>query len=289
MKRIRWTALLLLGLVLAAGLARYVYTPVHVLRVSDKRVITFPGMIDELRGIRIVFAGENHDQSQDHMAQLAIIKGLVQKGAPLAIGLEMFTVDSQEKLDLWTAGRLDEADFVKLYYREWGMPWPLYRDIFLYARKHRIPMVALNVPHEISRKVAKYGFASLTPEERKRLPQGITCNIDPVYRSFVRKAYALHSGGNDRSFEHFCEAQMLWNKGMGWYLQKYLVGNPGRTVVVLTGTGHAMKRAIPEEVFQGGRFSYRVILPEQPDLDRYAVTSQDADYLLLFGYFWWWG
>jgi len=287
MKRIGWTTLLLLGLILAVTIARYGLSPVHVLRVNDKHVIAFHRMIEELRGTRIVFAGENHDQRQDHKAQLAVIKGLLQSGTPLAIGLEMFTADSQEKLDLWSIGKLSEIDFIKLYYRDWGMPWPLYRDIFLYARKHRIPMIALNVPHAISRKVARSGFASLTPEERKRLPEGITCNIDPVYRSFVRKAYSLHSGGSDRSFENFCEAQMLWNKGMGWYLQKYLAGNPGRTVVVLTGTGHAMKRAIPEEVFQGGKFSYKVILPEQPDLDRDAVTSQDADYLLLFGYFWW--
>lgn len=287
MKYVGRILLLLLGVALVVTIARNGLSPVHVLRVADRHVVTFPGMIEELRGIKIVFAGENHDVPQDHKAQLAVIKGLLRSGTPLAIGLEMFTAESQDKLDIWTAGKLSETEFIKMYYREWGMPWPLYRDIFLYARKHRIPMIALNVPHAVSRKVAQSGFASLSAEERKRLPEGITCNIDPVYRAFIRRAYALHSGGNDRSFENFCEAQMLWNKGMGWFLRKYLVANPDRTVVVLTGMGHAMKRAIPEEVFQGTRYSYRVILPEQPDLGRDNVTGQDADYLLLFGYFWW--
>ena len=58
--------------------------------------------------------------------------------------------------------------------------------------------------------------------------------------------------------------------------------NPGRTVVVLAGTGHAMRRGIPEEVSHDAAYSYKVILPEVAGLNRSTATTADADYLLLF-------
>lgn len=77
---------------------------------------------------------------------------------------------------------------------------------------------------------------------------------------------------------------MLWNKGMARRLQEFLLRNPARTVVVLAGVGHAMKRGTPAEVFGGTGYSYKVVLPELPEFERRAVTSEDADYLFLFGH-----
>ena len=267
--------------VLILSITFYISGLKSALRLSDGRIITFRQMISELHGTRLIFAGENHDRLKVHEAQLAIIKGLYRKDMPLAIGLEMFTADTQGELDRWVSGQLDLDRFKSLYQQEWNMPWHLYRDIFLYAREQRIPLIALNIPREISRKVARQGFDSLTPEERKRLPDGVTCTIDPAYRSFISKAFSLHSGSG-RSFDYFCEAQMLWNKGMGWSLKQFLTRNPGHTVVVLAGSGHAMKQGIPEEISDFG-FTYKVILPDFPNPERKRATSVDADYLLLFG------
>ena len=265
------TAILLLARASNAG---------GVLRLSDGRVTGLDRMIEEVKGARLIFVGESHDLVENHKAQLEIIEKLHTNGVQLAIGLEMFTTIGQGALDRWVAGTLDPDYFIKLYYREWYMPWPLYRDIFLYARVLRIPLVGLNVPRSISHKVARQGFAALTPEERKKLPAGVTCSIDPIYREFIRSAYAEHVR-NDNSFDHFCEAQMLWNKSMGRHLQEYLDRNPRATVVVLAGVGHAMKRGIPEEVYKTSGISYKVILPELLELDRSKVTDKDADYLLL--------
>ncbi|MCM2358692.1 MAG: ChaN family lipoprotein [Geobacteraceae bacterium] len=252
----------------------------RVLRLSDGRVIGFARMIEELKGARLIFVGENHDQPEHHQAQLEIIKALRRAGVPLAIGMEMFTSGSQGELDRWVVGRLSLDEMVRLYYREWRMPWPLYRDILLYARDQRIPLIALNVPRSISRKVSRQGFAALTQEERKQLPSGVTCSVDPAYREFIRRAYAEH-GRNENSFVHFCEAQMLWNKSMARHLQQYLALSSRATVVVLAGAGHAMKGGIPEELSRDSGYRYRVILPEFPGLDRRTVTGRDADYLLL--------
>lgn len=279
----RFGRLVILLLVLAAVMtaSRNCSAMFRPLRISDGHQIGLEEMMAEIRGTKLVFVGEIHDRKRDHAAQLLIIEELRQRGVPVAIGLEMFTADSQAELDRWIEGKLDGVSLIRLYSRNWNLPWPLYRDILLYARKHRIPLVALNIPHDISRKVAQEGFAALTEAERKRLPAGITCSIDPTYRAFIERAYADHIHG-DASFARFCEVQMLWNKGMALHLRSFMAQNPGRTMVVLSGVGHAMKQGIPEEISHDTGLSYKVILPELPELDRHTATVADADYLLLF-------
>jgi uncharacterized iron-regulated protein len=257
--------------------------PGRVLRIRDGRIIDLNEMIEEVKGSRLIFVGENHDLMENHRAELEIVKKLHDKGVPVAIGLEMFTSRSQGVLDRWVAGTITPVDFIRDYYQEWALPWPLYRRIFIYARKHGIPLVGLNIPRRVSRKVARVGFAALTPAERRELPAGVSCSVDPVYRQFIRRAYAAHEE-SEASFDHFCEAQMLWNVSMGMHVLEFSNRHPGTAMVVLAGVGHAMKQGIPYEVSRRSGSPSQVILPELPRFDRSSVTTSDADYLLLSGF-----
>jgi uncharacterized iron-regulated protein len=252
-----------------------------VLRVSDGQIITFSGMIADVKTVDFVFIGEVHDISEHHRGQLAVIRAFHESDEPTAVGLEMFRADSQGVLDSWVRGKLSVEQFLPAYYDNWREPWPLYRDIFQYARDHEIPLLGLNVPDKIAEKVAHAGFASLTPAERRQLPPGISCNVDPTYMEFIRRAYAGHAA-HDRGFVNFCEAQMVWDKSMAWHLIAYVKKKPGRTVVVLAGIGHAWKRGIPGQMAADSKYTYRVVLPFIPDqIDRETVTTKDADYVLL--------
>lgn len=253
----------------------------RILRASDGKAVTFAAMIEDLRKAKVIFVGETHDSKRDHEFQLAIIKALHRSGVPPAIGLEMFRTDSQSVLDRWVDGSLELREFLKVYYDNWGIAWPLYEDIFLYSRDNKIPMVGLNVPADITRKVSSEGFSSLTQEELKKLPPGISCNVDERYMDFIRRAYAVH-GARGRSFVNFCEAQMVWDKTMAWHLTEFQKRNPGKVVVVLAGAGHSWKRGIPERMGEAARLDYRVILTEIPGrIDGSTVLSLDADYILL--------
>ncbi len=252
-----------------------------VLRVSDGKIITFAGMIADVKKADFVFIGEVHDIREHHRDELAIIRAVHESDAKTAVGLEMFRADSQGVLNSWVRGKLSLKQFLPAYYDNWKEPWLLYRDIFQYARDHEIPLLGLNVPDRIAEKVAREGFASLTQAERRQLPPGISCNVDPTYMEFIRRAYAGHAA-HDRAFVNFCEAQMVWDKAMAWHLIEYVKKKPGRTVVVLAGVGHAWKRGIPEHVGTDSKYTYRVVLPLIPDqIDRETVTTNDADYVLL--------
>ncbi len=253
----------------------------RVIRISNGEVITFRQMIKEIWNSNIIFIGEAHTNTEHHTAQLQVIKSLEALSVTPAVGLEMFTADSQDELDRWLAGRMEDEAFIQTYMDNWGYPWQYYRDIFLYAKTHRISMIGLNVSPEITRKVSQNGFTSLTPGELKQLPPQIGCDIDERYMDYIKKAYEYH-GMESKSFIHFCEAQMIWDKVMAWNLAKYLTHNPRATVVVLAGTGHAWKRGIPEQLRRQYEFRYKVVLPEIPDrITVSTITTEDADYILL--------
>jgi uncharacterized iron-regulated protein len=251
----------------------------RIMRLSDRQIIDFSRMIADIRGTRLIFIGEAHNRVLDHWRQYRIIKALDDAGTPLAIGLEMVTSGNQDILDRWVAGKIDDKDFITFYMRNWETPWSYYSDIFRYARRRGIHLLGLNMPREIVHKVASEGFAALAPEERKKLPAGITCNVDTTYMVLVKRAFAEHAG-NDKSFIHFCEAQMLWNKGMASNLLEYIRTNPGNTVVVLAGKGHAMKPGILHEARDETGIDARVILPEDDVFSRDTVTEADTDYLI---------
>jgi uncharacterized iron-regulated protein len=253
----------------------------RALRLSDGKQIALEEMIEEIRKASFVFVGETHDNEKHHEAQLAIIKALDRSGLSVVLGLEMFRAVDQGELDRWVSGKLGLREFLRLYYESWGFPWPLYKDIFLYARDNSIPVLGLNVPKEIVRKVSSESFSSLTPEELRQLPPGISCDIDEAYMEFMRRIHKAHPGGR-REFVNFCEAQMVWDKSMAWHLARFAEKNPGRTVVVLAGITHSWKRGIPEQLSRQSDLNFAVILPEPPgNIDRDTLSTEDADYILI--------
>lgn len=234
----------------------------------------------DLQKNRIVLVGEHHNNVQHHMAQLAVIRALKEAGLRVAVGLEMFRNENQPVLDQWIAGEIDEQQFEKIYYDNWNFPWSAYRKIFEYARDHQIPMIGLNVPQEITRQVALNGFKSLSPEQKGKIAE-VSCIVDKQYMDYIRKAFGGH-GHSQLNFIYFCEAQLVWDSAMAVYTLDYLEKNPDTIMVILTGTGHAQKGAVPRQIRVRSNLTTAVILPEIPGrIDAQTISHADADYLIL--------
>lgn len=267
-------------LVVTAVVARNSFSHDLIVRLKDRREIPFSEMVTDLKGAKVIYVGEIHDNPDHHDLQLRIIRELHRAGVPLAIGMEVFTAGSQNDLDRWVAGKIDKAAFQRIYLRNWNMPWPLYGDILLFAREKGIPLVGLNVPREVTSKVARQGFESLSPQERRQLPPSITCDVDSAYMAMIRRSYSDHDT-SAKTFKNFCEAQMLWNKSMAYHLLEYLKKNPGRTVVVIAGSGHAIRGGMPVQVDrEKPGLKSRVVLPD-PVVHNGSLTVDEVDYLWL--------
>jgi uncharacterized iron-regulated protein len=263
------------GAVTKAGIERSRFYDLEQNRTIDARQA-----VEALKTKRFILVGEHHTTASHHAAQLAVIRMLHQSGVKVAVGLEMFRSDSQAELDRWIAGKTDPEAFEYVYYDNWNYAWPLYRDIFEYARENSIPMIGLNVPRDITRQVARAGYKSLSDDQRRRLGD-VACRVDKEYMEFIRKAYGGHGHGN-MSFMYFCEAQMVWDNAMAVAALEYIERHPDRVVVILAGSGHVRKQAIPYQIRSRSSQPFAVILPEVPGLmDEQTLDSRDADLIFL--------
>ncbi|GMR04528.1 MAG: ChaN family lipoprotein [Thermodesulfobacteriota bacterium] len=252
------------------------------------RVVRYPGGVDvpvkdlagELINARAIFVGEFHEEWAHHRVQLRVIKALNEAGVDLAIGLEMFRADSQEPLDRWVRGDISEKDFRKEYHKNWNVSWYQYKGIFNYAKKNSIPLIGLNVPRSVSHKVFIGEVESLAPEERKMIGD-ITCNVDEKYEELIRDAIKEHVD-TEAGYKSFCEVQMVWDNFMASQVVAYLDANPGKTMVVLSGSAHSWKRGIPRKVGELSGIRTLVVLPEAGEgFERWNITVDDTDYLWL--------
>jgi len=278
----RKTIYLLLILVCCCAFSANAIVGGVITRMSDSQAVTFSQMITDTEGSDVIFVAEIHNHKLHHEIQLEVIRSLRAKKIPLAIGLEMFQADNQRQLDDWIEGKMTEQSFKAVYARNWSYDWSLYRDIFIFARDNRIPMIALNIPKEIVIKVARQGFASLTPEERKNLPSGVTCDLNGPQTEFLKKTFqeVFKHEANGKIFTYFCEAQAVRNSGMAMIIANDQKRHPGRKLVALAGTWHAVKHGIPESLAGIDSPGYKVILPEIAELGTRNATSAITDYLI---------
>jgi len=248
--------------------------------LQNNTEILLADAISDLKKNRIILVGEHHTNQDHHMAQLNVIQSLNEAGVRVAIGIEMFRNDSQQALDRWVAGNIDAAEFQKIYYDNWNYPWSAYQMIFEYAKKEKIPMIGLNVPRDITRQVSRRGFNSLSEVQKGKLSD-VSCRVDKEYMDYIKKAFGGHGHG-DLDFTYFCEAQLVWDSAMAINTLEYLKKNPDTIVILLAGTGHVRKGAVPRQIRLRSEIPHAVILPKiEGIIEPQTVSIKDADYIML--------
>jgi uncharacterized iron-regulated protein len=203
----------------------------------------------------------------------------------LAIGLEMFTADSQSLLDDWINGKIEEKEFIGIYARNWSYDWRLYRDLFIFARDNHIPMIALNVPKTTIAKVVRQGAKSLSEIDRTELPPGLRWSLPTRQSEYLRRIRELAFGNAPTRIPvaNFEEAQALRNNTIAYNIVKYRRKSPERKVVVILGTWHAIKNGAPECLKYYGSSTYKVVLPNLVEFSWLKPTAEDVDYLISRG------
>jgi uncharacterized iron-regulated protein len=227
---------------------------------------------------RVVFVGETHDRYDHHLNQFEIIRQLHQLDPSLAIGVEYFQQPFQAQLDDYIAGRTTEEEFLRAteYFQGWGYDYRLYAPIFRFAREKRIPVRALNVPRALASAVAKVGITGLSEQQRAYLPKEIGV-ADEAYRRRLREAFEAHGTSKPDAFDHFVEAQLVWDEGMAETAAAYLNANPGRRMVILAGSGHLVfGDGIPKRLERRTDATYAIVLNGGDE-----VEPRMADHLLL--------
>ena len=123
-----------------------------------------------------------------------------------------------------------------------------------------MPLVALNLPVELTRKVGRQGIDGLSDEERAEIPDEID-RSDSAYEERLEEIFEQHPNVEDRSFDHFLEVQLLWDEGMAERAAGYLESHPEYTMVILAGSGHiAYGSGIPRRLVRRIPVSTAIVL-----------------------------
>ena len=205
----------------------------------EQRIIPYAEFADRLGSARAILVGETHDRLDHHLNQLEIIRHLHESGVRLAIGMEAFQQPFQPRLDAYIAGRIDVTELLQSteYYERWQYDFRLYEPILDYARRHRIPVLALNPPRELTEQVSRDGLDRLDDLFAAQLPE--IDRSDDTYRDRLRAVFEEHSmAGHGPSFEAFYGVQLVWDEGMAAAAADYLARHPERSMVIIAGRGH---------------------------------------------------
>ena len=236
------------------------------------------GLIPELADKRVVFIGETHTRYDHHLIQLEIIRRLHQLHPRLAIGMEFFQQPFQVYLDRYVAGEMDEQELLATteYYQRWRYDYRLYAPILRYAREHKLPLVALNLPRELTTKAGRTGLDALSAEERESIPGEIDYS-DKDYERRLREVFDHHPNSG-QSFANFLLVQLLWDEGMAAAAAGWLKANPDFRMVVLAGSGHlAYGDGIPQRLNRRLPVSSAIVLNSWDD----RLEAGLADFLLM--------
>ncbi|GMQ89574.1 MAG: hypothetical protein BMS9Abin09_1076 [Gammaproteobacteria bacterium] len=244
-----------------------------------KAYTTVKQLIPVLAEKRVVFVGENHNRYGHHLIQLEIIRRLHQIHPQLAIGMETFQQPFQRYLDDYVLGAISEQEMLRAteYYKRWRVDYRLYAPILRYAREHQLPVVALNLPVELTSKVGRVGLEGLSKEERARIPAEID-RSDAAYEKRIKAIFEHHPNDNGQQFEHFLEVQLLWDEAMAERAAGFLQANPDHHMVIVAGNGHlAYGSAMPRRLTRRIETSMAVALNNWEGV----IEPSLADYLLL--------
>lgn len=222
--------------------------------IAVSQLLEFDPIVDRLAEHRVVYVGETHNSRPDHLLQMMLIEALFERDPDLAIGMEMFPRTSQPALDRYiTDSTFSESDFIResKYYEVWRYDYRLFRPIFNFARKHKIPIIGLNVDREIVSSVFKEGTTeSLSLDQKQSLPTDRQLDM-AGYIQRLSQTHEMHGQGNhaDGSLGGFIQAQALWDETMAESISTYLEKHPTTRMIVLAGSQHSRKDSgIPPRV-----------------------------------------
>jgi uncharacterized iron-regulated protein len=232
--------------------------PSSYLSLRDNTTLEMDHVIGRIEGKQALFVGEGHMNPADHLVQLEVIRRLHESGKKVAVAMEMFTEKKIHLLNKWRKGGLSEAEFKTEYYKEWSVPFDYYEGIFRYVRDNHIPLFGINADKSFINQIAKYGTGSIENDLRQKLKL-TACAEEPQYEKAMKRYEGLTKTSHTAELPFFCDAQR---------------------VMVLIGSAHASKIALPAMLLNHINIGYAVLMPRSfRTLTGGEIDAEMADYI----------
>ena len=162
------------------------------------RPLSFAEVAHRCERADVVLFGEEHNNTVCNQIETQLLYALLQSRRPWALAMEFFEADTQESLNAYRRGRLDEPAFLKATKR--GQSYlTSHRSLIELCRATRTPVIAANAPRRLVKAYRKSGQiyeeyrASLPSEDQRWLPL-TNMELEGPYRDRFAKMMSFHGG-----------------------------------------------------------------------------------------------
>lgn len=164
-------------------------------------------LFSAIRNSHVVFLGDFHSFDQNSRNLERLTRELIKQKKKFSLGVELVQEKYQESIEKYLKHQITELEFLEEieYHESWRFPWSYYRPFFEMARKHNLPVIALNSEGNLEERDNRAAevlgnFITQNPEERllvlfgelhivpNKLPRKVQKKIEktlPDYRATI--------------------------------------------------------------------------------------------------------
>ena len=212
-----------------------------VVELSTQRTLSFEAFVKAVAQAQVVAVGEEHYHPDIQAFGLRLLQALAQhRPQRVALAMEFLERDMQSAVDAYLSGNTDAAT-LQAQIKATPAFMQYYFPFIQYARQGGVPVLALNVPRSLARRVTKEGrqavAESLSSPERAYMVATFS-PIAPQYRTYFLQAVAAAHPLSEEHRDRFVEAAHLKDDTMAESLAIFLERTAGMTVLAIAGRFH---------------------------------------------------
>lgn len=212
-----------------------------MIELSTRTALAFDVFVKTVAQAQVVAVGEEHYHPDIQAFELRLLQALaLHRPRHVALALEFLERDVQAAVDAYLSGSSDDAT-LHMQIKATPVFIQYYFPLMQYARQAGIPVLAMNVPRPLARRVTREGLtavaASLPLPERAYMAATFF-PITPSYRTYFLQAVAAAHPLPEEQHDRFVEAAHLKDDTMAESLATFLEGAPDTTVLAIAGRFH---------------------------------------------------
>ena len=264
-----------------------------IYNTKSRKPISIKELAKQSRNYDVLFWGELHDDALIHHLEKEILPYLLKNHKRIAISMEMFERDTQKVLNEYLQGKISEKEFIKQS-RAWPNYPTDYKPIIEFAKKHKIDVIAANVPRRYAAMINKKGISSfekIPDNEKKFVAKKLNVLPGKYKKVFIETMVQNMGGGNSpmmaKMFDNIYAAQCLKDDTMAESINEYLKSHPGTFIIHYNGDFHSNSHLGTAEKLHllNKKLKIAVISPAVIDKDKNPAFKNEykdlGDYVLV--------
>ena len=212
-----------------------------LVELSTRRVLAFDAFVEAVAQAQVVAVGEEHYHPDIQAFELRVLQALVQRRPQrVALAMEFLERDMQPAVNAYLAGTSD-ATTLQERIRATPAFMQYYFPLVQYARQAHIPVLAMNTPRALARRVSKEGLQAVVqsiPDAKRAYLPATFLALTPQYRTYFLQAVAASHPLPEAQVEHFVTAAHVKDDTMAESLAAFLEQRADCAVLAIAGRFH---------------------------------------------------